>query len=326
MMKLNLKKGILLSLILAAFHIIPAIQDWVKVGLPNDNVLLISVPIWLTFFFVGPFWVYYFLNNTPPIKRQNKIVRGLLYVVLMSIGARIVAELHFIAFPYWEFDTFNQMFSALIWGIFFFTLWEFYCLQYRLEQERFLRKQVELNNLTNQLNPHFLFNGLNTISSLMLHNVDKADNVLHKFADILRYSLDKKDALIDLQTEIEICQFYLDVEKERFGENLCVTWQIGSVLSKYKVPPLLFQPLLENVLKHAAVKPLRLHISLKSAGEQLEITIRDNGVGFSPEILEDQGFGTGLQLVYERLSLLNLGTLNLYNDGGAVQLLRLKQA
>lgn len=318
-MKVNLRQAIVISLILTAFHLVPALHEWAQLGFPRDKVLLISVPIWLTFFNVGPFWVYYGLTQHSWFANQGKWLRCLGYILLMILGAHVVSRVMPLAFPHWQLDVFNQVFSGVLWGIFQFTLWEFYCIQQRLEQEKFLRKQVELNNLSNQLNPHFLFNGLNTISSLMLSEVEKADSVLHKFADLLRYALDKKDGLIDLQSEVEICQFYLDIEQERFGDNLKVDWQINTDMQGHQIPPLILQPLLENALKHAGARPLEITIVISSDAKSLYIEILDNGKGFPEDVLNGAQYGTGLKLVKERLALLDLGTLTLKNIHGALK-------
>ncbi|BDX05358.1 sensor histidine kinase [Planctobacterium marinum] len=318
MMQLSIKHKIFITLFLCFLHLLPALNEWIQLGFPADNVLLISAPIWWACFYVGPFWLYYAALKFQFIRDAHIIWRGHLFVILMFIGISTVNVLHKLHFSHFNIDIFERFFSALIWGIFLFVLWESLQLYRRYTQEKLLREQMQMLHLNHQLNPHFLFNGLNTISALMFQNPDKADEVLHKFADILRYAIDKKDMLIDLKTELEISRFYLDVEKARFGDNLQVLWQVDEQLLTQKVPPLLLQPLLENCLKHAGVRPLQVSLKLYQQENALCIEIQDNGKGFKQTILDKQQEGVGLGLIRERLSLLQMGHLELSNHNGAL--------
>lgn len=325
-MKLDLRQSVLISAFLGVLYLLPAINEWIQVGMPSDNVLLISTPIWLTFFYVGPFWLYYFCQRQEPFRRWHITFRGAVFVGFMWAGIYLVNYFHKWFFPHFDILSFERFFSAVLWGGFFFVLWESLILYQRYNREKALREQMQLLHLNNQLNPHFLFNSLNTISALIFENQEKADDVLHKFADILRYAIDVKDALIDLKTEIEISKFYLDVEKARFGDNLQVTWEIATDLEGINVPPLLMQPIIENSLKHASIRPLKIKISLYKKQERLCIDIQDNGQGYPTDILDDLNRGLGLKLIHERLAILKLGNLNLRNVNGALSQLSLESS
>jgi len=323
-MTLNRRQSLAISLLLCFFYLLPAINEWVRLGMPQDRVLLISAPIWFAFFYCGPFWAWYFLTKLPGLRELNLVMRGSLFVLLMFIGICTVEQLLKLAFPHFQLSGFDLFFSALLWGIFFFTLWEAFVLYQRYEREKQLRQQMHLMHLNNQLNPHFLFNSLNTVSAFIFHNPEQADDILHKFADILRYAVDMKDKLIDLNTELQISRFYMDIELARFDDKLQVNWQIDCGTKGVKVPPLLLQPLLENALQHSKQSPLNVDIHIYREQQELCIDIKDNGRGFSENVLKNGKCGAGIKLIKERLTLLNIGSLTLCNDAGAINQLRIK--
>ncbi|WP_372769365.1 sensor histidine kinase [Pseudoalteromonas sp.] len=179
-------------------------------------------------------------------------------------------------------------------------------------------------NLNNRLNPHFLFNSLNTISALMYQSTEQADEVLQKLSDILRYSLDKQTEQVTLSHEITICKTYLAIEKARFTDSLQVTWLLDETqVSDIKVPPLLLQPLIENAIKHVKVRPIKLTIRIQIEQDNLVCEVADNGQGFSQTQLDSKltkqplnDLGHGLDITAKRLALMN-GRLILSNHGGA---------
>ena len=175
-------------------------------------------------------------------------------------------------------------------------------------------------NLTNRLNPHFLFNSLNTISALIHSSPEKADEVLHKLADILRYSVDQQKEWVSLERELTICHTYLAIEKSRFTDNLNISWQLDEALnpSMYKVPPLLLQPLIENVMKHVKARPIEMTIGVHVENDSLSFLVLDNGQGFDDSIFRDKAQpGHGLDIVRQRVAIAG-GTMELSNQGGAV--------
>ena len=123
----------------------------------------------------------------------------------------------------------------------------------KLSHEKQARKEAQLQTLRYQLNPHFMFNSLNTISAYIHSNPDLADEVLHELADILRYSLDTGESnSVPLQQEVDINGKYLNIEKARFGDRLIVNIDIPAEFMKTQVPPLILQPIVENAIKHNA--------------------------------------------------------------------------
>ena len=156
---------------------------------------------------------------------------------------------------------------------------------------------ARLQALRMQLNPHFLFNALNGIGTLMYRDVESADNMLVKLASLLRQSLDRGDRLTaPLREELEFIDRYLALEQMRFGNRLIVERDIDSNLLHLHVPTLLLQPLVENAIKHG-VEPVQapgtviLRIQATPDGT-LVLMVEDNGRGLPPDGARREGVGT----------------------------------
>lgn len=174
---------------------------------------------------------------------------------------------------------------------------------YRQYQERALRAselekrlaQAKLQALQMQLNPHFLFNTLNAIASLMHKDVKAADRMITRLADLLRYALESTDAHeVTLRQELSFLERYLEIEKTRFGNRLSVRMEVPDVLMEALVPNLVLQPLVENAIKHGIErksKPGLIQLRARDAGERLELTVEDNGPGLSVQPGTRKGIG-----------------------------------
>ncbi|WP_158970025.1 sensor histidine kinase [Paraglaciecola sp. L3A3] len=172
--------------------------------------------------------------------------------------------------------------------------------------------QAHIKMLRYQLNPHFLFNTLNAISTLILMKDNKtAGAMVNRLSDFLRYSLDKDPIRkVPLMQEIQALKLYLQIEKVRFEERLTVIWDIEEDSSKALVPSLILQPLIENSIKYAISKMQgdgEIHISAKSFAGDLMLVVTDNGPG--AEINNGQlptrpGGGVGLVNIKDRLEAL----------------------
>lgn len=166
--------------------------------------------------------------------------------------------------------------------------------------------EARLKMLKSQLHPHFLFNTLNSITSLMDMDIKKAKSMTVDLADLLRHVLAHKDnQLIDLDEEIEILSKYIDIEKTRFSDDLEVNMRLEGEFQGVQIPSLLLQPLVENSIKHGFSRrhhSIRIDINIHRQQDRLQITIKDNGRGFSPQeassIFEK---GTGIQNTQQRL-------------------------
>lgn len=181
---------------------------------------------------------------------------------------------------------------------------------------------ARLQALRSQLDPHFLFNALNSIAEMVHRDRDAADRMLVGLGGLLRASLENHDlALVPLHDELRLLQHYLDIEQARLGDRLVVGWCIDGSLDDVLVPPLLLQPLVENAIRHAIstrIQPGRLDISVHRVRDDIEVTIRDDGPGLQGPLRD----GTGLGNLRARLDCLygERHALVLANDarGGCV--------
>jgi two-component system LytT family sensor kinase len=143
--------------------------------------------------------------------------------------------------------------------------------------------QAQLQSLRMQLNPHFLFNALNAVSSLMLKDVNAANKMLSRLGDLLRLTLDASNQQeISLRQEIEFLRRYIDVEQIRFGERLSVTMEMEPDTLEARVPNMILQPLVENAIRHAIdPQPGAGKIGLRSERQNgtLILKVTDNGPG-----------------------------------------------
>jgi two-component system LytT family sensor kinase len=167
-----------------------------------------------------------------------------------------------------------------------------------------LVKETELKMLRSQINPHFLFNSLNSISSLTITDPEKARDMVVKLSEFMRYALSRKDEQpVSLQSELENLRLYLDIEKVRFGEKLSTEESIEEDCLKLKIPVMLLQPLYENAVKHGvyeSTESVRIITQAKIIDGYIEITVRNN-YDSSPSL--KKGTGTGLLNVTRRLEL-----------------------
>jgi len=187
---------------------------------------------------------------------------------------------------------------------------------YQRFRERELRaRQLEgqlakarLETLKSQLQPHFLFNTLHSISALMLTDVVAADRMMTSLSDLLRMSLDGNGTqLTTLSREIEFLDVYLSIEKIRFEDRLSVFFDIAPVCLDALVPYLLLQPLVENAVRHGISKrstPGEIRIISRQEDRILHLWIRDNGPGLSDAPEETPKRGLGLSVTRERLAAL----------------------
>jgi two-component system, LytTR family, sensor kinase len=202
---------------------------------------------------------------------------------------------------------------------------------YRQYQERALRAselekrlaQAKLQALQMQLNPHFLFNTLNAIASLMHKDVKAADRMITRLADLLRYALESTDAHeVTLRQELAFLERYLEIEQTRFGSRLTVRMHIEDETLDALVPNLILQPLVENAIRHGIErrsKPGVIELRAHRADARLRIELRDNG----PGLVVPTGGRKGIGVANTRARLQELygesHTFELRNaDGGGV--------
>lgn len=172
-----------------------------------------------------------------------------------------------------------------------------------------LAYDAQLRMLHYQINPHFLFNTLNAISTLVLEKRnEQAEGMLLKLAGFLRYSLDRQPTeLADLSAEMEAQRKYLEIEQTRFDDKLKVRFTIEPGLERTRLPSLILQPILENAIKYAITPSAEggsIDVSAARDGDLLRIRIEDDGPGMPPEGDPRRRRGVGLANARERLQLI----------------------
>src|SRR5207244_8398216 len=185
--------------------------------------------------------------------------------------------------------------------------------QIKLEEQERLLLHARMEALQNQITPHFLFNTLNSISSLVRFDPDTAREMIFKLATILRRLLSSGEAFAPLREEFEFVDNYLDIEVVRFGrEKLRVVKELDPASLDVVVPSMLLQPLIENSIKHGLSSKIEggsIYLRSQIAKDHLNIEVEDDGVGMaSVQLLErptglGQG-GIGIANVAERLKVL----------------------
>jgi LytS/YehU family sensor histidine kinase len=185
------------------------------------------------------------------------------------------------------------------------TLYAYY-LRLRSEEsnagelrEQLMQSQFRL--LKMQLHPHFLFNALHSISSLVYSDPPRADRMIAQLSELLRLSLETSDVvLVPLREELEYVKKYLEIEQIRFSDRLVVQYSIADDVLAVDVPNLILQPLVENAIKHGVAKRESggfIHISAHKRRGGLILAVEDNGPGFA----KNKGDGVGTRNVSERL-------------------------
>ncbi|MDF0534232.1 sensor histidine kinase [Shewanella yunxiaonensis] len=177
----------------------------------------------------------------------------------------------------------------------------------RFEQQQILLTQAELKLLQAQVNPHFLFNALNTISAIIRRNPDKARQLLQQLSQFLRINLKRTTGLVSLGDELEHIESYLTIEKARFIDKLKVTIDIPQKLYSMQVPAFTLQPIIENAVKHGTSHMMEtgiIEVKAIEQGKDLILEVTDNAGLYQPRSDSD---GLGMNLVHKRIQ-------NLYGD------------
>ena len=255
------------------------------------RILTIVVPLsFVTYFFEDMIWVVFFPDV--PMNRAPM--------------------------PYWERVSYNYWGDltesmCIFWGAFFFFRGMGYYHQFREKETAAAQLEVQLANakiaaLRMQLNPHFLFNTMNSISSLMRDDPDAADSMLEQLSSLLRMTLERRDIqLIPLHEEIEFTETYLAMQDRRYMGRVTRTLSVDPDLYDALVPAMILQPIIENAYVHGLSKLDRggeLSIEVRQEGQQVNALITNSGVGLKarPGALPN-GYGVGLANVTNRLRL-----------------------
>lgn len=188
--------------------------------------------------------------------------------------------------------------------------WRMLVLENRQQELRELAASAQLAALRAQINPHFLFNSLNTIAQLITVDPVKAELCVERLAEIFRYMLTRGEAqFVPLADELNIVEAYLEIERARFGDDLVFEERVDDQARRVLLPGLILQPLVENAVKHGVSRKIgggRVTIEARLEQGDLRLAVRDTGVGVrdGAAVFED---GVGLRNVRDRL-------LRLYGD------------
>lgn len=211
--------------------------------------------------------------------------------------------------PHWDWWLCLVVLSTLMSVAAPLKIWNNTRIEMNLERHQQLLLRARMDALSSQINPHFLFNTLNTVSALIRMDPDSARGVVLKLSNILRRLLRKHETFVPLREELSFIDDYLDIEVARFGDdNLDIVKEFEDGTLETFIPSMLLQPIVENSLKHGLAPKLeggRIHLRTSNREGRLHIEIEDNGVGISEEKLPHVYVeGIGLSNVRERLRVL----------------------
>jgi sensor histidine kinase YesM len=310
----GLRTGLFLSALIILYRLYPGGGS----GLYSTTMtLLISMPV-----------ILFFQKRFTNAKRKRRIQIALILCVYYSIVGTITVSII-------SGFSINVLQVQLIYIIitvtailFFISLNEIINEMLRKNQQlQSEAKDAEIAFLRSQIKPHFLYNALNSIAELCIHEPNKAEELTLDLSQYLRSSFDFKqlDSLTTLENELELVKAYINIEKARFGDRLSVEYDVNVNLD-IGIPSLILQPLVENAIRHGLMSNLRggtVKISVKKhADTVVSFAVEDNGCGMSEtkreEILKPDvnKKGVGLWNISQRIKLLYGNTLRIESAEG----------
>lgn len=240
------------------------------------------------------------------------VLSSLLCAIVIALGSFIVGELKqplegedAVGITEFIMNVFALSILTLFWNAIYFT---YHFFQKSRKQEisnlalTASNRESELKNLRSQLNPHFLFNSLNSIKALVDIEPVKAKTSITTLSNLLRQSLLLgKESKVSVNDELEMVRSYLDLEKIRFEERLDVQWLIDDQLFQVQIPPFVIQMMVENAIKHGISKLIaggKIIISVFKEGSTMVVKVQNSG-----ELGEKVDLGVGVQNIKQRLAL-----------------------
>ena len=257
---------------------------------------------------------------------RRLIVMRAMWTVMISLATVVIAAAAFSFIETWSLATFinpefkpagMQFFGAIIldfsilaaWSALYYGINYYLLLEEEIDQRVLLESQAstaQLAMLRYQLNPHFLFNTLNSISTLvLLKQTERANAMLSRLSSFLRYTLvNEPTAKVTLVQEVETLKLYLEIEKMRFEDRLRPHFKIDGDTIGARLPSLLLQPLIENAIKYAvtpAENGADIWITAQREGRAVRIEVADSGPGHGGVPVDAQSTGLGLANIQDRL-------------------------
>ena len=268
----------------------------------------------------GVFWsAMQALNEIPltPNVQKPLIEKGIVLLCAFAIGKNQIGVLSFKKKPrgtytYGDKELLRDLVKQVGLALQLFFLIE---RQHLLEQRTL---EAELAALRSQINPHFLFNTLNTIIALIHENPTLAEEAITELAYVFRYTFEKaRQDFVSLQEELSLVRSYLHIVQIRFGKRLKVAIEVPKELYDYKIPTLMVQTIVENSVKHGISK-IRgqgyIYITAEKDGDFIKIVVEDNGPGIDLKRLHQ---GTGIRNILERMQyLFNRSDLIIFQNTG----------
>jgi len=307
-----------------------AIQEWVgihRMGMHAGIALLLLAWTFHFFLWGSIAWTLWALFR-PQIQRAG-ILSLLLGFLPLSIAISVGEEMAFIYvfshlpinhpnLGYWQRLTMylaSEFIDNMVifWCAFFLFRGVDYYQRYRENEETATHLEIELANarlsaLRMQLNPHFLFNTMNSISSLMRIDVEAADRMLEQLSCLMRITLERGDAqLITVRDEMEFIETYLEMQGQRYAGRVEQSIAVDPGLYDALVPTMLLQPIVENAFMHGLSKIStngKLSLSIKPDKTHIQIQVSNSGLGLIPKVNgKSNGHGLGLSNIRNRLRL-----------------------
>jgi two-component system LytT family sensor kinase len=245
----------------------------------------------------------------------SHLAAALVFTSLWLLASGIIVKI-LINNTLYDHYLYSKIAERSIAGIIFYTLLVsvYYIYVYsQHNREKQLReaewqnqiRKAQLSALKSQINPHFLFNSLNSVASLTLSNPEKAHEMVIALSEFMRYSLrSPKDDMVTLEVELRNIGLYLQIEKIRFGSNLQYRFDVDEECNHHPIPNLILQPVFENAIKYGIYEsssPLDIILEARKFHGRMQIKVIND---FDPESFPIKGEGVGLANINDRLRLL----------------------
>ncbi|MGW8315608.1 MAG: sensor histidine kinase [Bacteroidales bacterium] len=316
----NRRSVVIYGIVWIIIAILQGFMLWYFLRFPAVQVITDALISSLSFSFLGllawyPTRYIPFQRHNPIYSVLTHITAGLLVLAIwVLITYLLLSSIFSLSEDYIRFLNRTLAWRSIVGGLVYLVLVLIYYLvansqklRDRMQQEERLKNLVrdtELNLLKSQINPHFLFNSLNSIASLTMSNPAEARDMIIRLSDFLRYSLKhRENEFVPLKEELGRMKDYLAIEKIRFGDKLQYTFEIHEICEDFPVPTMIFQPLFENAIRHSvyeSVAPVKVSFECVPEQGSMKAVITND---YDPDVPSRKGTGVGLENVRQRIQL-----------------------